>query len=80
MLYVGTILEELTDHVNRRLRNIPDWCNCNKSSLNTSKSEFMVVTNNLPTFGYRCGSHQISKKLQEPWKFYRHSAEMQCSD
>ena len=45
LVYVGTNLEELTDHVNNRLRNILDWCNCNKLSLNPLKSEFMVVTN-----------------------------------
>ena len=28
-----------------RLRNILDWCNCNKLLLNRLKSELMVVTN-----------------------------------
>ena len=45
LVYVGTTLEELTDHVNSRLRNIVDWCNCNNFSLNPLKSDFMVVTN-----------------------------------
>ena len=45
LVYAGINLEELTDHGNSRLRNILDWCNCNKSSLNPLKSEFLVVTN-----------------------------------
>ena len=45
LVYVETKLEELTDQVNNRLRNILDWCNWNKLSLNPLKSEFWVVTN-----------------------------------
>ena len=45
LVYVGTILEELTYHVNSSLRNILHWCNCKKLSLNPLKLEFMVVTN-----------------------------------
>ena len=45
LVYVGKNLEELTDHVNRRLRNLLHWSNCNKLSLNLLKSELMVVTN-----------------------------------
>ena len=44
-MYVGTTLEELTDHVNSRLRNILEWCNFNKLLLNRLKSEFIVVSN-----------------------------------
>ena len=43
---VGTNLEELTDHVNSRLRNILDWCTCTKLTINPLKSELMIVTNN----------------------------------
>ena len=45
LVYIGTNLEELNDHINNRLRNILNWCNCNKLSLNPLKSEFIVVTN-----------------------------------
>ena len=30
LVHVGTKLEEVTDHVIRRLRNLLDWYNCNK--------------------------------------------------
>lgn len=42
---VGTTLEGLTDHVNSRLSNKSEWCNCNKVSLYTLKLELMFVTN-----------------------------------
>ena len=45
LVYLATNLEELTNHVNNRLRNILYWCNCNNLSLNPLKSELMVVTN-----------------------------------
>ena len=45
LFYVGTTLEALNGHVNSRLQNILNWCNCNKVSLNIFKSEFMVVAN-----------------------------------
>ena len=44
-VYVGKKLEELTDHVSSRLRNILDWCSCNNLLLNPIKLEFMAVTN-----------------------------------
>ena len=47
LVYVGTSLEMLTEHVNSRLREIFEWCNCNKLSLNPAKSEFMIVTNKI---------------------------------
>ena len=46
-VYVGASLEELTDHVNVRLCNILEWCNCNKLSQNLSKSVFMAVINEI---------------------------------
>ena len=45
LVYVGTNLKELTDHVNSRLRNTLHWWNCNKLSFKPLKSEIMVVTN-----------------------------------
>ena len=45
LVYVVTNFEELTDHANNTLRNILDWCNCNKLSLNPLKSEIIVVIN-----------------------------------
>ena len=45
LVYVGKNLEELTNHVNSRLRDILHWCSCNKLSLNPLKSKFMVGTN-----------------------------------
>ena len=45
LVYVGISLEKLTAHVSDRLRNISEWCKCNKFSLNPSNSEFMIVTN-----------------------------------
>ena len=47
LVYVGASLEMLTEHVNSRLREIFEWCNCNKLSLNSAKSEFMIVTNKI---------------------------------
>ena len=44
-MYVGTHFEEITEHVNNIIQFILNWCTCNKLSLNTSKSEFMVVAN-----------------------------------
>ena len=44
LVYVGTFLEMLTEHVNSRLREIFECCNCNKLSLYPAKSEFMIVT------------------------------------
>ena len=37
----------LTEHVNGRLREIFEWCNCNKLSLNPANSEFIIVTNKI---------------------------------
>ena len=45
LLFVAKSLEELTDHVDNRLRSILEWYNHNKLSLNPSKSGFMVATN-----------------------------------
>ena len=47
LVYVGTSLEMLTEHVKSRLREILQWCNCNKLSLNPGNSEFMTVTNKI---------------------------------
>ena len=47
LVYVGTSLEMLTEHVNSRLREIFEWCNCNILSLNPAKSEFLTVTNKI---------------------------------
>ena len=44
-VYLGTSLEEPTNHVNSRLRIKLDCCERNKISLNPTKSEFMIVTN-----------------------------------
>ena len=41
LVYVGTSLEELADHVNSRLGNTLDWYDSKKLSLNPLKSEFM---------------------------------------
>ena len=43
LVYEGTKLDEITENINNRLRNILNWCNCNKLSLHPLKSEFMVV-------------------------------------
>ncbi len=45
LVYVGEDLKVLTDHVNKRLDTIADWCHFNKLVLNPIKSEFMVITN-----------------------------------
>ena len=37
LVYLGTSLQELTDHVNKRLRNTLERCNCKKLSLNPTK-------------------------------------------
>ena len=37
----------VTEHVNSRLREIFEWCNCKKLSLNPAKSEFMTVNNKI---------------------------------
>ena len=42
-MYVGINLEELTDHVNNRFRNLLNLCKRNKLSLNPLNSEFMLV-------------------------------------
>ena len=47
LVYVGKSLEMLTEHVNSRLREIYEYCNCKKLSLNPAKSEFMTVTNKI---------------------------------
>ena len=47
LTYVGTFLETLTEHVNSRLREIFEWCNCIKLSLNPAKTEFIIVTNEI---------------------------------
>ena len=47
LIYVGKSLEMLIQHVNSRLREIFEWCNCKKLSLNPAKSEFMTVTNRI---------------------------------
>ena len=47
LVYVGISLEMLTKHINSRVREIFEWCNCNKLSLNPVKSEFMTVTNKI---------------------------------
>ena len=47
LVNVGTSLEMLTEIVNSRLREIFERCNCNKLSLNPTKSEFMIVTNKI---------------------------------
>ena len=49
LVYVGNSLDDLANHVNNKLRNVVDWCNCNKLALNPSKSEFMIVTNKIIT-------------------------------
>ena len=46
---MGNSLDDLANHVNNKLRNVVDWCNCNKLALNPSKSEFMIVTNKIIT-------------------------------
>ena len=47
LVYVGTSLEMLTEHVNSQIREILEWCNRNNLSLKPAKSEFMTVTNNI---------------------------------
>ena len=47
LVYVGTSLEMLTENVSNRLREIFEWCNSNKLSLNLTKSEFLIVTNKI---------------------------------
>ena len=47
LVYVGTSLEMLTERVNSPLREIFEWCKCNKLSLNPEKSEFLIVTNKI---------------------------------
>ena len=51
-VYVGTSLEMLTGHVNSRLREIFECCNCKKLSLNKAKSDFY------------CDQHDSSKRPQ----------------
>ena len=40
-------LELVTDDIIGRLRDISDWCNCNKLSMKPEKSEIMMVTNKI---------------------------------
>ena len=37
----------LTVHINSRLRETFEWCNCNKLFLNPEKSKIMTVTNKI---------------------------------
>ena len=64
LIYVGNNLSSLTAHVNDRLKTILDRCNCNKLSLNPSKSELIIFTNkpidNEPLI--YLGSSQIERK------------------
>lgn len=45
LIFVGTSVEELIDHVNNRLRSIIEWCKCSQLSLNPTEWESMVVAN-----------------------------------
>ena len=47
LVFVGTSLEMLTEHLTSRLREILEWCNCNKLSFNPAKSELKSVTNKI---------------------------------
>ena len=47
LVFVGTSLEMLNEHLNSWLREIFEWCNCNKLSFNPAKSEFMIVSNKI---------------------------------
>ena len=44
LIYSGENLEVLMSNVNLKLKEIYDWCSCNKLSINPSKSEFMLIT------------------------------------
>ena len=47
LVNVGDDIVTLLHHVNSRLSIIYDWCNFNKFSLNSTKSEFMISTNKM---------------------------------
>ena len=64
LVYSGTDLSALVDHVNQRLGKIVDWCNSNRLSLNPLKSEFLIFTNRPISFEpcLRIGLDEISRK------------------
>ena len=37
----------LNKHINSRLREVLEWCNCNKMSLNPRKSKCLIVSNKM---------------------------------
>ena len=47
LVYVGTSLEMLTEHLNSQLREIFEWCYCSNLSFNSEKSNSMTVTNKI---------------------------------
>ena len=47
LVFVGTLLDELKDHISNRLRTTLEWCTYDKIALSPLKSEFSVVTNKL---------------------------------
>ena len=40
--YARNILQDIENHFNQDLRNIPDWLLCNRLALNTKKCETML--------------------------------------
>ena len=44
LLYTGDNLNDLSNHVNNRLKIIAEWCAANKLSLNPSKCSYMLFT------------------------------------
>ena len=44
LIYTGTDLPALTEHVNQRLSVVSDWCKYNKLSLNGNKCKYMLIT------------------------------------
>ena len=64
LIYTGNNLPLMTHHINERLKIILDWCNCNKLSINPSKSEMMIFTNKCIEVepDIRLGSSRILRK------------------
>ena len=45
LIYQDEDLHRLMNYVNGRIETIKQWCNFNKLSLNSTKSEYMIITN-----------------------------------
>ena len=49
LVYTGNDLPALTEHVNKRLAVVSDWCKFNKLALNGNKCKYMLITTKIVT-------------------------------